>query len=159
MEQNKTNQVLLQSLNNKISFNNIDVNLKLNKIKKLRAWLNVVIHNENKNLEVISYNFCSDKRLNKINNKYLNHDDYTDIITFDLSDGGDIFADIYISTERIKENSLKHKTSYKTELMRVMVHGVLHLCGYKDKSQNEEKIMRGKEDFYLSLWEEFPVST
>ena len=106
MEQNKTNQVLLQSLNNKISFNNIDVNLKLTKIKKLSAWLNVVIHNENKNLEVISYNFCSDKHLNKINNKYLNHDDYTDIITFDLSDGGDIFADIYISTERIKENSI-----------------------------------------------------
>ena len=151
MVQNKKNQVLLQSSTDKISFNNIDINYVLKKKKAIRNWVNLVLTKENKALGKIDYNFCTDKHLLKVNKQYLNHNTYTDIITFDLSDSDLIFADIYISIERVKENSLQLKNLFSDELLRVMVHGVLHLCGYKDKTPKDILQMRKKENHYLSL--------
>ena len=98
----------------------------------------------------INYNFCSDKFLFKMNKKYLNHSFNTDIITFDLGDGN-MEGDIYISIDRVKENSNSLRVTFRDELSRVMIHGLLHLCGYKDKTKAQQKQMRGKEDYYLSL--------
>lgn len=151
MEQNKQNQVLSLSSTDKISFNNIDISYNLRNKNKLLLWLNSVIENENQILGIIDYNFCSDEQLLKINKKYLNHNDYTDIITFDLSDNDKIFGDIYISIDRVKENAHQFKTKFHEEILRVMVHGVLHLCGYKDKTPKDKEIMRNKENHYLSL--------
>ncbi len=151
MVQNKKNQVLLQSSTDKISFNNIDINYVLKKKKVIRNWVNLVLTKENKTLGEIDYNFCTDKHLLKVNKQYLNHNTYTDIITFDLSDSDLVFADIYISVERVKENSLQLKNLFSDELLRVMVHGVLHLCGYKDKTPKDILQMRKKENHYLSL--------
>ncbi len=151
MVQNKKNQVLLQSSTDKISFNNIDINYILKKKKAIRNWVNFVLTKENKALGKIDYNFCTDKHLLKVNKLYLNHNTYTDIITFDLSDSDLVFADIYISIERVKENSLQLKNLFSDELLRVMVHGVLHLCGYKDKTPKDILQMRKKENHYLSL--------
>ena len=151
MVQNKKNQVLLQSSTDKISFNNIDINYVLKKKKAIRNWVNFVLTKENKALGKIDYNFCTDKHLLKVNKLYLNHNTYTDIITFDLSDSDLVFADIYISIERVKENSLQLKNLFSDELLRVMVHGVLHLCGYKDKTPKDILQMRKKENHYLSL--------
>ncbi|MBO3115249.1 rRNA maturation RNase YbeY [Winogradskyella sp. DF17] len=113
-------------------------------------WLNDVILNENREKGELSYVFCTDEYLHKINIEYLNHDTYTDIITFDYSVGKKLHGDIYISVERVTENAGTYRCSVKEEMARVMVHGLLHLCGYKDKSTVEATIMRGKEDFYLS---------
>ena len=151
MVQNKKNQVLLQSSTDKITFNNIDINYVLKKKKAIRNWVNFVLTKENKALGKIDYNFCTDKHLLKVNKLYLNHNTYTDIITFDLSDSDLVFADIYISIERVKENSLQLKNLFSDELLRVMVHGVLHLCGYKDKTPKDILQMRKKENHYLSL--------
>lgn len=94
----------------------------------------------------INFIFCDDDYLLKINKEYLDHDTLTDIITFDYSVGNELHADIFISEERVRDNAADFKVSFDEELMRVMAHGVLHLCGYKDKLSEEEKIMRKKED-------------
>jgi len=104
---------------------------------------------EKKTLEEISYVFCSDNYLLKINQNHLNHDTYTDIITFDYSEGNLISSEIYISIDRVKENAKTHSAAILDELHRVIIHGVLHLCGYKDKTTKEAEAMRRKEDLYL----------
>ena len=115
----------------------------------LAEWINDCIKNEEHRLEEINYIFCDDEYLLKLNVEFLNHDTLTDIISFDNSVGKIIQGDIFISIERVKENAIDFKVSTLEELYRVMVHGVLHYCGYKDKSEDEEKVMRQKENHYL----------
>ena len=100
----------------------------------------------------INYVFCDDKYLLKINQHFLNHDTYTDIISFDNSMGNELHGDIFISTERVRENAIIFEVSFEEELRRVLVHGVLHLCGYKDKTKEESDLMRSKEDEKLAMF-------
>ena len=113
-------------------------------------WLLDVINNEEKKLNEISFNFCNDSELLKVNNEFLNHDALTDIITFDYSGPKGLSGEVLISTERVKENSVKFSQTFDAELKRVMVHGVLHLCGFKDKTNADKLMMTTKEDFYLA---------
>jgi rRNA maturation RNase YbeY len=110
------------------------------------AWLSAVIVSENKTEGEINYIFCDDDYLHKINMEYLNHDTLTDIISFDYTMGNEIGGDIFVSIERVLDNSKDYNTSFEDELKRVLVHGVLHYCGYKDKSEEDEALMRSKED-------------
>ncbi len=116
---------------------------------ELKAFIETLFQKERKKLASINYIFCSDKRLLEINQQFLRHDYYTDIITFDLSETDATQAEIYISIERVKDNAKTEGVSFKSELHRVIFHGALHLCGYKDKSKGESKIMREREGFYL----------
>jgi|TARA_R110002051_G_scaffold4229_5_gene22750 probable rRNA maturation factor len=115
-----------------------------------KAWLLKVIEEEGKQLGEINYIFCDDDYLHKINVDFLQHDTLTDIISFDYTTGAVVSGDIYISTQRVADNAKDFKTAFKNELNRVMVHGVLHYCGYKDKTEEDAKLMRSKEDYYLS---------
>ena len=115
-------------------------------------WIKKLILNEEKKVGNINYIFCDDEYLLKVNQDFLNHDYYTDIITFDYVKGKTISGDIFISLPRISENASTLSSSFEKELLRVLAHGVLHLCGYKDKSDEEEKEMRAKEDFYINLF-------
>jgi probable rRNA maturation factor len=117
---------------------------------RISLWLLDVIKNEEKSLKEISYNFCSDSELLKVNKEFLNHDTLTDIITFDYSGLSGLSGEVLISTERVKENAQEFSQVFNVELRRVMVHGVLHLCGFKDKTDADKLIMTQKEDFYLS---------
>lgn len=107
---------------------------------------------EGKKLESINYIFSTDKAVLEINRQFLSHDFYTDIITFDLSESSSIKAEIYISIDRVKDNAVQMKIPFKQELLRVLFHGVLHLCGYKDKNKTETMQMREMENFYLSKY-------
>ena len=120
--------------------------------EKVSLWLLDVINNEEKAIKEISFNFCNDKELLKVNQEFLSHNNLTDIITFDYSDSSGIIGEILISTERVKDNALDFDQPFDVELRRVMVHGTLHLCGYKDKSDDEKILMTKKEDFYLSRY-------
>ena len=122
--------------------------------KKTSTWLENLILEEEKKLGEITYIFCDDAYLLKVNQDYLQHDYYTDIITFDYVKGKTISGDIFVSLQRISDNASTLSNSFDKELKRVLAHGVLHLCGYKDKSENDEKLMRSKEDFYINNYEE-----
>lgn len=113
------------------------------------SWLEDLISNEEKKLGSINYIFCDDEYLLKVNQDYLQHDYYTDIITFDNVKGKTIAGEIFVSLQRVSDNASTLYKDYEEELRRVLAHGVLHLCGYKDKSEQEEAEMRNKEDFYL----------
>jgi probable rRNA maturation factor len=115
-------------------------------------WISSVILSENKSEGEINYIFCDDDYLVEINQQYLNHDTLTDIISFDYSLGNEIHGDIYISIERVRENAEEFKVSFEEELKRVMIHGVLHYCGYKDKSESDVLLMRSKEDEKIKLF-------
>lgn len=115
-------------------------------------WLEDIILSEEKKLGDINYIFCDDEYLLKINQDYLQHDYYTDIITFDYVKGKTISAEIFVSLQRISDNASTLSKSYEEELRRVLAHGILHLCGYKDKTEDEEIEMRNKEDFYLKQY-------
>ncbi len=129
------------------------VGLTLKERGKLKVFINGLIAKEKKNLNNLNYIFCNDNALLKINRKYLDHNFHTDVITFDLSSSREeILADIYISVDRIRENAKSLKLSLKEELHRVMLHGLLHLCGYNDKTEVQRKLIRKKEDFYLNLY-------
>lgn len=117
--------------------------------KKLKSFLKSLFTYEKKELESIVYIFCSDEYLLKINEDFLKHSYYTDIITFDMSETNRIKGEVYISVERVQENAIKMGVSVNNELHRVIFHGVLHLCGYKDKSKVDKQRMRQKEDFYI----------
>lgn len=120
---------------------------------KHKVWLQQVIRKEGKVTGDISYVFCDDAYMIEQNNAFLQHDTYTDIITFDECVGDIISGSILISADRVAENADKFGKTYENELLRVVVHGTLHLCGYKDKSDEEAKIMRQKEDESLALFE------
>ena len=115
-------------------------------------WISSVILSENKSEGEINYIFCDDDYLVEINQQYLNHDTLTDIISFDYSLGNEIHGDIYISIERVRENAEEFKVSFEEELKRVMIHGILHYCGYKDKLESDELLMRSKEDEKIKLF-------
>ena len=134
-----------------INFHSEGVDFHLVNEKKRIKWIKDSIKNEAKKVGEISYIFCSDEYLHKMNLEYLNHDTYTDIITFDYTEENIVSGDIFISIDRVKENAIKFKTLFEKELSRVIIHGALHLMGYKDKSAQEKKQMRSKEDFYLTL--------
>jgi probable rRNA maturation factor len=123
------------------------------KAMPIKKWLRTIAANEGFSIRELNYIFMSDEGLHAINMEYLNHDTYTDIITFDNSDtSGKIESDIFISLERVAANAEKFSTSFENELLRVMAHGVLHLCGYKDKKKAEAELMRRKEEACLTLW-------
>jgi probable rRNA maturation factor len=134
-----------------ISFN-YEFDFKIDDEGLYSQWITKVILSEGKSEGEINYIFCDDDYLLEINNQYLNHDTLTDIISFDYSLGNEIHGDIYISIERVKENAIDYKVSFQDELMRVLVHGVLHYCGYKDKSEEDESVMRSKEDEKIKLF-------
>ena len=118
--------------------------------KRLKMFIASIFMSEHKRANSLNYIFCSDDYLLNINKQFLQHDYYTDIITFNLSESSDfITGEIYISIDRLWENSILHSTSLKEELHRVMFHGVLHLCGYKDKTKKQQAEMRDKENYYL----------
>jgi rRNA maturation RNase YbeY len=106
---------------------------------------------ENKKIGNICFIFCNDEYLLNINSKYLNHNYYTDIITFDYTEDDILGGDIYISADRVAENAKTFQTDFEHELSRVIYHGILHLCGYKDKSPDEQQVMKAKEDKYLEV--------
>ena len=116
------------------------------------AWIRRIIESENRKLEEISYIFCDDEYLLEINQKYLDHDTYTDIISFDNSVGNILAGDIFISTERVEENAREYGVDFQEELRRVMAHGILHFCGYKDKSDEESILMRQKEEEKMRMF-------
>ena len=134
-----------------ISYNNIDNGFRIKDKLKLKKWILKSIEEEKRRVDFISFNFCSDEYILELNKSALNHNYYTDIITFELNDENEnIEGDIYISIDRVKDNAKLLKESFLNELHRVIIHGVLHLCGYKDKTQIDLKIMREKENFYLN---------
>ncbi|AOW08780.1 rRNA maturation RNase YbeY [Flavobacterium gilvum] len=118
----------------------------------IATWLSAVIESENKSEGEINYIFCDDEYLHKINVEYLNHDTLTDIISFDYTMGNEIGGDIFVSIERVLDNANDYNTSFEEELKRVLVHGVLHYCGYKDKSDEDEALMRSKEDEKIAMF-------
>lgn len=134
-----------------IYFHIEEIDFKLKKKKKIRNWLTELAQTEEKIIEDLNYIFCSDNYLLKINKTHLNHDYYTDVITFDYCDNKTISGDIFISIDRIKENAQTFDKSFKSELKRVMAHGLLHLMGYKDKNEADAIKMRKMEDFALKL--------
>ena len=132
-----------------IDFQFIDTKIML--LKNSNDWLKKVIATENKKLGEIVFVFCTDSYLLEKNIQFLNHDTLTDVITFDYCEGDQISGDILISIDRVQENSEIFEVAFLGELDRVMVHGLLHLLEYKDKTKQDAKLMRSKEDFYLSI--------
>jgi rRNA maturation RNase YbeY len=125
---------------------------ELEKVSSYESWVKNVISSEGKKTGEISFIFCNDEYLLEINQKYLDHDTYTDIISFDASIGNILNGDIFISTERVSENADSYEVEFSEELKRVIIHGVLHLCGYKDKTPEEEKLMREKEEEKMKMF-------
>jgi rRNA maturation RNase YbeY len=138
-------------LNQNLHFHTEDISFQLNDKKAIRRWLNDCAKAENHKINQLNYIFCSDNYLLEINKKYLNHDFYTDVVSFDYSENDQVSGDIYISYPRVKENARDFSIPIKEELQRVMIHGLLHLLGYADKSTSQKVTMKSKEDFYLSL--------
>ena len=133
-----------------IDFNYLE-KFQLGNEQEVRAWLEFVLDEEDRELGEVSYIFCDDEYLYDLNVKYLNHNTLTDIISFDYSLGKVVSGDIYISVERVEENARDRNIEFVDELNRTMVHGILHYIGYKDKTESQKKAMRKKEDYYLSL--------
>jgi probable rRNA maturation factor len=132
-----------------ISFN-YETQFELNNWKEISNWISSVISSEEFKEGDINYVFCDDDYLLKLNIEFLKHHTLTDIISFDYTIGKILHGDIFISIERVKENAKKFNVSFQDELQRVMVHGVLHYCGYKDKTEEDSKLMRDKENFYIN---------
>jgi len=131
-----------------ISFHS-EVPFEISNADSTASWLSAIISQEDYNEGEVSIVFCDDAFLHKLNVEFLDHDTLTDVISFDYSIGKEIHGEIFISIERVKENAKDFDQSFETELARVMAHGILHYCGYKDKSTSEAATMRSKEEFYL----------
>lgn len=135
-----------------VTFNNHNVKLNLKDKLLLKSLIARIFAEEKETFKSVSYIFCTDEFLLKLNQDYLNHDTLTDILTFTLSNTSlPIVSEIYISVERVTENASNLQISFFTELHRVMIHGILHLCGYSDHTSSEKAIMRKMEDHYLAL--------
>lgn len=136
-----------------ITFANHNITLALKDKLLLKTFLSSIFSREKEDFKSVSYIFCTDEFLIGLNRTYLNHDTYTDILTFTLSETSlPIVSEIYISAERVKENASGLNIPFETELLRVMIHGILHLCGYSDHTPKLKKEMRSKEDEYLLLF-------
>ena len=133
-----------------IAFNN-EIEFTLDNQEGLREWIGQTIDKEGFKEGELNYIFCSDEQLLEKNIEFLNHDTFTDIISFDYTMGKLISGDIFISIDRVTENAKSFNTSFQDELNRVMIHGILHYCRYNDKSEEDKSLMRSKEDYYLSL--------
>jgi rRNA maturation RNase YbeY len=133
-----------------ISFN-YESDFKLHNEKELSIWISSVINSEGFKEGDINYIFCNDDYLLQLNQEFLNHDTLTDIISFDYTLGKEINGDIFISIERVLDNAKDYQVDFSNELHRVMVHGVLHYCGYNDKTQKETQLMRVKENHYTEI--------
>ncbi|MFV8374245.1 rRNA maturation RNase YbeY [Flavobacterium sp. LB1P71] len=131
---------------------NYETDFTLDNEEAVALWLSNVITSENKKEGEINYIFCDDEYLHEINLEYLNHDTLTDIISFDYTMGNELSGDVFVSVERVKDNAVDFNVPFEDELKRVLVHGVLHYCGYKDKGEADELIMRSKEDEKLALF-------
>lgn len=139
----------LSTSKSKVCFFFQEVRFTLAQRAELKSFIQSIFKKEGKKLESINYIFVTDKALLDINRQFLQHDFYTDIITFDLSTSAEVQAEIYISVDRVRENASQLGVSFKSELHRVIFHGVLHLCGYKDKTKAESEKMRKMEEVYL----------
>ena len=137
---------------NSISFHNESVNNKTPSKRLLKAWIKEFVSNHGKTVGELAFVFCSDEKILEVNQNFLQHDYYTDIITFDYSEGEVISGDIFISVERVLENAASHRVDYNTELLRVLAHGVLHLIGFQDKEENKKIEMTKNEDLCISLF-------
>jgi probable rRNA maturation factor len=136
-----------------ISFNKADKNASLGNRMALKAFIEKSLKKEGLTIDALQYIFCSDKFLLNINKSYLQHDYYTDIISFDLSETkGILIGEVYISIDRVKDNAKTHKTHLNEELLRVIFHGALHFCGYKDKKPADVKKMRAQENKWLKSY-------
>ncbi|MCG8332656.1 MAG: rRNA maturation RNase YbeY [Chitinophagales bacterium] len=145
----------LQNEDRQLFFEQEDIDFELpNDEQRYIDWIQYIIKKEKKELLQLTYIFCSDSYLHQINVEYLNHDTLTDIITFPYTEPPLIEGDIFISIDRVKENAVKYGVSFEDELHRVIIHGVLHLCGYPDKTEEEAKVMRKKEEEALEIWDE-----
>ena len=133
-----------------VSFTSQNILFTLKNKQDLKEWIKTIIDNEKKITGQINYTFVSDEALLKMNMEFLNHNTYTDIITFDYCENKKINGDIFISIDRVKENATKFKVPFEDELHRVIIHGVLHLCGYKDKTKKDVEIIRKKENSSLA---------
>lgn len=143
----------MPSVSKKVRFYFLQRNFSLADRSSLKRFIETVFKKEGRRLQTLNYIFCSDAYLLSVNREFLQHDFYTDILTFDLSEPGQpINAEIYISVDRVKDNAINYDSSFKKELNRVIFHGALHLCGYKDKKPSEAKIIRKMEDKYLELF-------
>ncbi|MGB5417970.1 rRNA maturation RNase YbeY [Algibacter sp.] len=129
---------------------NYETSFKLDSEEQISKWIIETIASENFKLEEINYVFCDDDYLHKLNVEFLKHDTLTDIISFEYSVGKIIQGDIFISVERVADNAKDFGVSFEEEVKRVIIHGVLHYCGFKDKTDDDAKVMRDKENFYLS---------
>jgi rRNA maturation RNase YbeY len=129
---------------------NYETDFKLEAEEGVANWIKNTILEEGFKLEEINYVFCDDEYLHKLNVEFLNHDTLTDIISFDYSMGKLLQGDIFVSVERVTDNAKDFKVSFEEELYRVIIHGILHYCGYKDKTEKEAKVMRNKENHYLA---------
>ena len=134
-----------------ICFANIDVEVNLEQKVRLKRWINTVAQLHGRKVGNISYGFCSDTHIIEANMQYLQHDYFTDIITFDYSEGNIISGDLLISLDTVRSNAVQFNSDFTTELDRVMIHGVLHLLGFKDSTDNEQVEMRKREDEALNL--------
>lgn len=134
-----------------ISFN-YETDFELQDEAKHEDWISRIITSEDKKEGEISYVFCDDEYLLQMNIQYLDHDTLTDIISFDYTVGREISGDIFISVERVKENAAEFNVPFDEELKRVMAHGILHYCGYKDKSEDDEAVMRTKEEEKIAMF-------
>ena len=134
-----------------ISFN-YELEFSLENEANISNWLSEVILSENKKEGEINYIFCDDDYLLEINQQYLDHDTLTDIISFDYSVGNELHGDVFISIERVRDNAADFKVAFDQELKRVLVHGILHYCGYKDKREEDEKLMRQKEEEKMKMF-------
>ena len=135
-----------------ISFNVKDVNMPELDFDKIDVWLREVAVNYNKRIGNLNYLFCDDNEILRVNKEFLNHDYFTDIITFDYSRKDKVSGDIFISLDTVKSNSRELKVTYESELLRVVAHGLLHLCGIDDKGPGEREIMEENENKALDLW-------
>ncbi len=131
---------------------NYETDFALSNETTVSSWLSKVILSENKSEGEINYIFCNDEYLLQINQQYLSHDTLTDVISFDYSLGNELSGDVFISTERVQDNANDYKVTFAEELNRVMVHGILHFCGFKDKTEEDELFMRNKEEDKLKMF-------
>ena len=131
---------------------NYELTFQLDNEERYSHWIHNVIISESKELGEINYIFCDDEYLLNINKQYLDHDYYTDVISFDYTEANLVSGDVFISIDRVKENAADYDVTFDEELKRVIIHGILHYCGYKDKSDADEELMRIKEEEKMQLF-------
>ncbi len=140
-----------------VSFHKESISFRLANSRALKAWVRAVVESKSQKLGDVAYVFCSDEYLLQMNQEHLKHDYYTDIITFDYTDGDVISGDLFISVDRVKENAIKEAVDFDIELRRVMIHGIMHLLGLKDKKKGDQEAMRLAENQALMMFESFVV--